>query len=255
MRVGADAAAIRQVSDSLVELMVSIPKSTTGVCPNCHTWQPTDTEDAPPSSECENCTEVRATLDRAPLVIAVASLYCKPSPLRDTLTRYKGRDDDDDPFDPSQIERVASMLGRLLLEHSDRLVSRFGEPSALVAVPSTDRPPPHPLEAVIDTLGLDVPTLPLLERGPGDMGFRRPHAHGFQARPSDQSHEIWLVDDVYTTGSRINSAAVALEEDGHRVLGAVVLARRVNPGYSQEATRFWDSAREQAFDWRDGPWV
>ncbi len=194
-------------------------------------------------------------LNRAPLVIAVASLYCKPSPLRDTLTRYKGRDDEDDPFDPAQVELVASMLGRLLLEHGDQLISRFGAPSALVVVPSTDRPPPHPLQAVVDSLEIEVPALPLLERGPGDMGFRRPHARGYQARPTEQAREIWLIDDVYTTGSRLNSAAVALEGVGHRVLGALVLARRINPGYNHEATRYWDNASERVFDWQEGPWV
>lgn len=255
MRIGADAEAIRLTSDTLRQHLVSVPKDVDEICPTCHTWLPTDQEGIPSPPECENCSEVRTALGRTPLVVAVASLYCKPSPLRDTLTRYKGRDDEDDPFDPAEVERVRSMLGRLLLEHGDAMEARFGEPDTLVVVPSTDRPSPHPLEAVLDSLGLDVPMMPLLERGSGDMGFRRPHPDGFQTRPSDRARRVWLIDDVYTTGSRLNSAACALEAAGHRVLGAVVLARRINPGYSDEAAQFWDSARGETFDWQDGPWV
>lgn len=255
MRVGADAAPIRRISDTLVQHLVPVPKEAAGTCPSCHTWLPITVEGTPPPAECENCVEVRAALDRTPLVVAVASLYCKPSPLRDTLTRYKGRDDEDDPFDAPQVELVRAMCGRLLLDHGDALAARFGEPDTLVVVPSTDRPPPHPLHAVLDSLELDVPTMPLLERGPGDMGFRRPHPQGFQAQPTDRAQRIWLVDDVYTTGSRLNSAAVALDDAGHNVVGAVVLARRINPGYSDVAADFWDKARGQTFVWRDGPWV
>lgn len=258
MRVGADAAAIRRISDTLIQRLVPVPTDAAGTCPSCHTWLPTIREGTPAAvmpAECENCIEVRTALDRTPLVIAVASLYCKPSPLRDSLTRYKGRNDEDDPFDAAQVELVRSMLGRLLLDHGDALAARFGEPDILVVVPSTDRLPPHPLQAVLDSLELGVSTLPMLERGPGDMSFRHPHPHGFRALPTDRARQIWVVDDVYTTGSRLNSAAVALEAAGHRVLGAVVLARRINPGYSDEAAHFWDNARGRTFDWQDGPWV
>lgn len=255
MRIGADTQAIRASSDELSEHLVPVPKDSTGTCPNCRTWLPANGEGRFTSAECENCLEVREALDRAPLSIAIVSLYRKPSALRDILTRYKGRDNEDDPFDPAHFEIVRSMLGRFILEHGHDLYARFGHPDTLVVVPSTDRPPPHPLEAVIRSLDLDVPLLHLLGRGPGDMGFRKPHRDGFRARPTGRTHRVLLIDDVYTTGSRLNSAAAALEAGGHDVGPAMVLARRINPDYNDDAARLWAHASNESFDWRRGPWL
>jgi predicted amidophosphoribosyltransferase len=255
MRIGADAQAIRLTSDALSEHLVPVPKQVAETCPNCRTWLPADGEGGLTPAECENCVEVREALGRAPLPIALVSLYRKPSTLRDILTRYKGRDDEDDPFDPAHVENVRAMLGRFILEHGDEITAKFSDVDALVVVPSTDRQPPHPLEAVIRSLALDMPVLPLLSRGPGDMGFRKPHRDGFQARQTDRPHRVLLVDDVYTTGSRLNSAAAALEGADHHTAGAMVLARRINPDYNDDAARLWERASNETFDWQKGPWV
>lgn len=202
---------------------------------------------------CENCLEVRTSLGREPLALSVISLYRKPSRLRDVLTRYKGRDDKDDPFDPACVGAVRSLLGRYLLDHGDRLAETSGGFDAIVVVPSTDRPPPHPLEALVDSLDLDVPRWPMLVRGTGELGFRRPSRDGYQVVMAHEPARILLLDDVYTTGSRLNSAASALSRDGHETVAALVLARRINVGYATEALRLWSMATAEAFDWQASP--
>lgn len=212
-----------------------------------------DDDAAPVSVVCENCLEVRQALDREPLELSVVSLYRKPSPLRDALTRYKGRDDEDDPFDPACVEVVRSMLGRYLLDHGDSLVELSDGIDGIVVVPSTDRTPPHPLEDLIDSLDLELPRWPMLARGRGELGFRKPNRDGYQVAMDREPSRILLVDDVYTTGSRLNSAASALGRNGHETVAALVLARRINTDYAAEALELWAAATAEPFDWQTSP--
>lgn len=208
---------------------------------------------APAPVVCENCLEVREALDREPLALSVVSLYRKPSPLRDALTRYKGRDDEDDPFDLGCVEVVRAMLGRYLLDYGNSLVESSGGIDGIVVVPSTDRTPPHPLENLIDSLELELPRWPMLARGTGELGFRKPNRDGYQVVMDRQPSRILLVDDVYTTGSRLNSAASALARNGHETVAALVLARRINTDYAPEALQLWEAATAEPFDWQTSP--
>lgn len=261
MRVGADRREIIEISDALTGHLVTPPDDGVHVCPRCHTWSGAASILADASNDplddrpglCENCREITDVLGTGPLTLSLGSLYRKPSELRDWLTRYKGRDDQDDPFDPACFDKVRAILGRLLLEHGEQLEVARGPLDGVTIVPSTSRQGPHPLEQVVSTLDLDIELLHLLERGPGELGFRRPHPEGYIAlgRPSAR---VLLVDDVYTTGARLNSAALALTRAGHEVVAALVLARRVNPGYAPAAQALWDSAAARRYDWRRPLW-
>ena len=98
-----------------------------------------------------------------------------------------------------------------------------------------------------------MPIRALLRRGDGDLGFNRPARDGFIIAEKSSPLTVYLVDDVYTTGARINSAAVALTAAGHQVCGAFVMARRVNPDYAPAAAEFWKQQATQAFSWSASP--
>jgi len=66
---------------------------------------------------------------------------------------------------------------------------------------------------------------------------------------------VILVDDVYTTGSRLNSAAAALTVAGHQISAGLVLARRINPAYNERAAALWQNASSAPFRWATSPWV
>lgn len=268
-----DRTEIRDVSERLIPELATPPVSAPGICPRCSTWTPaSDTfgaMDEPLADDrrlagdsgsaltalllCENCVEAQAALDREPLALSVISLYRKPSPLRDVLTRYKGRDDEDDPFDPRCVAIARSMLGRYLLEHGDRLLEVAGGIDGIVVVPSTQRPPPHPLEGLVDSLKLELPRWPMLERGAGTLGFRRPNQEGYRVIMRRKPSRVLLLDDVYTTGSRLNSAAAALSQDNHTTVTALVLARRINTGYAPEASKLWSDATAKPYNWQASP--
>ncbi|MGY1885221.1 ComF family protein [Blastococcus sp. SYSU DS0753] len=183
------------------------------------------------------------------------SLYMKPSLLRDWLTQYKGRlADEDEPYVPEYAAFVRALLGRFLIERGGDLVSVFGLVDGIVVVPSTDRPPPHPLADVLTSLNLDTPVLDILRRGPGPLGFRRPHPEAYEVRAAVAlPRRVLLVDDVYTTGSRVNSAAYALRANGVEVAGFLAIARRVNPAWKPEVGAFWDRQKALAYDWSQIP--
>lgn len=266
MKVGLDdqdRAQILNLSDRLRPVLATPPSDGDSVCARCSTWirgteavedvtEKADASGASPAPWCENCIEVHDALDREPLALSVISMYRKPSPLRDVLTRYKGRDGDD-PFDPACVAVVRSMLGRYLLDHGDRLFDVTGGIDGIVVVPSTDRIPPHPLEQVVDSLALDVLRWPMLDRGSGELGFRKPSREGYRLVMDREPSHILLVDDVYTTGSRLNSAASTLDQGGHRTVAALVLARRINPDYTAEALKLWTTATSERFDWQASP--
>jgi hypothetical protein len=181
------------------------------------------------------------------------SLYEKSSPLRDWLTRYKGRlDDEDEPFEPEYVDVVKALIARYFYEHGDRIVARCPV-DVITVVPSSSRPLPHPLESLLDELPLTIPVRTLLRRGPGELGFNHPSRDGYLAVDS-QPQRVLLVDDVETTGARINSAAYTLTDAGHTLAGAFVVARRFNVGYGNTPT-FWKAQKSQGFNWAHGPLV
>lgn len=182
------------------------------------------------------------------------SLYKKPSELREWLTCYKGRTDGSEPFIPEYVDIVKALYARYFHEHGDRLMAR-SPIDIITIVPSSSRPGPHPLETLLGELPLVVPVVPLLRRGPGELDWNKPSKDGLVLISTDTPPQrVLLVDDVSTTGARINSAAYALTAGGHHLAGALVVARRLTPEYRGTA-ELWDAQTAVPFTWEHGPLV
>lgn len=181
-------------------------------------------------------------------------MYTKPSDLRDWLTRYKGRPGDDaDPFDQDSFNRVRAILGRYLLEHGTVLAERAGTVNLIVTVSSgRGRPLPHPLESVLSSLAVDTPIASMLVRGSGELGFRRANPDGYRMASEFPPSRVLLVEDVFVTGARLFSAALALIDAGHTIAGTLVVARRVNRDWGDCQT-MWDRQTAQPFTWATSP--
>ena len=116
-----------------------------------------------------------------------------------------------------------------------RHVSRLGSWAVVTTVPSTGRPAPAPVEALVDAVpGMGERHLRLLVRGPGDGGHLRAARDLFAPAPGvDRAGladlPVLLVDDTTTTGATAQSAAAALRLAGARVAGVLVLGRALAP--------------------------
>lgn len=231
---------------NVLDKLVAVPRGP-GVCPNCHTWK------VPTERWCENCEEVAAVLLADPLPISLVTLYAKPSDLRDWLTRYKGREGEEDPWD-AQAEAQVKLLFRRFFERYRSRLGALQRADVLTVVPSTDRPPPHPLELLLASIDIGKPIERVLHRTAEPIGFRQPNADAYRPDVTGP-RRVYLVDDVYTTGAHLNSAAEALRLGGAEVTGALVLARRINPDYNEAAHRLWDCARSVPYSWETGPLV
>jgi len=232
----------------LLQLVAPPGEPRPGICFTCRTW--TDLE-----GECWNCCTNREVLGFDPLPINVVTLYRKPSSVRDWLTQYKGRATEEDPLEPSYKPLVEAMLGRFIIEHGDVLEERLGGFDSVQVVPSSmsHRSPPHPLDAVVDNLGLDRPRVQLLAVGTEELNWTQPSPNGYRIMSEFPPQRILLIDDVHTTGSRSNSAAYTLRNAGHQVAGILVIGRRVNPGYKAGVQEFWEQQVSLPYDWRSSP--
>jgi adenine/guanine phosphoribosyltransferase-like PRPP-binding protein len=162
------------------------------------------------------------------------------------LTFYKPGDEE---YHPDFADLIGLLLARFIKEHGAALDRSLGGYDSVCVVPSSERPPPHPLAQVLDThvIGLSARREELLVRGPGELGHRRPSVDAFEPTGNVAGRTVLLVDDVYTTGARAQSAACALERTGAHLPAMLVIARRLNPEWRPEVSALWDRQRAVPF--------
>ena len=234
--------ALASLGDSLVPDCVSVPMQGPDVCPICRGHRD-ETE-----SLCDSCTVCHQSLGSLRPVVPM-SLYAKPSTMRDRLRGYK---DSDDASTRRRLSRdVAALVERFFIQHSASLAHRLGSWDAVCIVPSTDREPPHPLVRALSDhdAGSFGPLEELLRRGPGEVAHRKPDRHAFKPTTGVAGRRVLLLDDVFTTGARSQSAACALSEAGAAVLAIVVVARRINPDWRPEVAEWWKRQLAIPFSW------
>lgn len=216
------------------------PGRQSGICVWCHGLL------AGRADTCLNCDENSCALDGIVQPILPISLYAKPSPLRDWLTFYK--DDGDLKASPAARDAIGTILERFFTENQAWVESLRVD--AAIVVPSTVRPPPHPLAILLQEREL----LPFeviygLSRTTSPLGHNQASRDAFAARQELQGKRVLLLDDVYTSGARAQSAAYALRRVGATVAALCVIGRRYNPGYSEQSATVFARQSEASFNW------
>ena len=216
------------------------PLPNTRICPWCRGLL--DSRDR----SCFNCEENATALDGRVQSIMPISLYAKPSPLRDWLTFYK--DDGEVLADENAGEAIESILRRFFATNA-RWLEDLAADYAIV-VPSTLRPPPHPLAVLLQRAGV----LPFdlhfgLRRTTAQLGHNRPSKTAFEAADQLAGKRILLLDDVYTSGARAQSAAFTLRDAGAEVAALCIVGRRYNPAYSIETADVYAQQAAMPFSW------
>ncbi len=130
-------------------------------------------------------------------------------------------------------ERCGSIVGevlRLAMSLHERCIGAVvGQPvSARVVIPSlTSRLGAHPMAAIAETLGLvgDVVLRPALDA----RCDRVVDAEKFVVEGAVTGRHMLVIDDVWTTGSNAQSAALAVRRAGAAAVSVMVIARWLNP--------------------------
>jgi len=195
---------------------------------------------------CYTCARTPQALDAlAPISYSVAT-----GQLHHVLAAYKRHD--------GRVARqlsiqLAAVLWRFLSGHERCLAHAAGVPSfdLVATVPSGvgERDESHPLHQIVSEIV--APT-----RGRHRRMLARTAApvapHEFDRRRYEASSRIngaavLLIDDTWTTGANVQSAATVLKEAGAQTIAAVVIGRHLNREWGQNERRL--SALARPFDW------
>ncbi len=235
--------ALTELTDPYLDHYTPVPCAGPGVCDVCH--------GAPRAgyARCRSCWEVMRQVSHPVSLVVPISLYETTDQLWTVLRGYK---DGRTPQERTRFTlQVAATLGRFLAGHQ-HCVAGPGEPpwELLGTVPSTGgRLGTHPLR---DAIRLLPPPLgdreaELLAPGPVRVGHNRADDEGFRVRAEVRDRRVLLVDDTFTSGARVQSAASALRLAGADVVAAVVVGRVIKPAYSEETQQLWEQARGRRF--------
>ena len=242
-----------ELSDGLTDGLVSLPADAPDVCPACHTSKDLDDD------LCFSCAQISATFGLScPMVIPISYYRTPPeseprSALRERMHDYK--EHADPTVRKAEGRNVAAILSRYLVEQGAKLRVQVGNWDCLVAVPSTKADGWPALASALDEFAnLIGRTSLLLRRGTGVIGRSSPNATAFDPTSDVTGLRVLLVDDTFTTGATLHSAARALMDHGAVVVAGLVVARKINPDARwAHSLQVWNRQAAIPFDFRARP--
>ncbi len=233
----------QELADSAAGYLVPVPAAADGVCDICH-GAPN-----PGHRRCFSCAETSAQVAHPVANVVPISLYQVGGQLHHVLRGYKDGPDPTVRYQFSLI--VAALLASFLQRHGTCVAEAAGESWDLVTtVPSgRGRELPHPLDGAIElSPWLRSWCHPLLAKGGGDVRHNHADEQAYVVTEEVLGLRILLLDDTYTTGAALQSAASALSAAGARVIGAVPIGRVIHPEFNEQTRRLWGRATASAFD-------
>lgn len=227
--------------------MLTMPPRAAGdVCSICRSWR------KPGYAVCWNCQTAADQLGAAVPVISV-SIYSKPSVLREWLTFYKPSRGVENPEYRQSLREAAAVF---LETYADELTADFGPFDLAVPVPSGG----GALGAVADVIGPSVESLlapveEIVTLAPG-AHVRAGHYSDswFTVSRNVEGTRIVMLDDVYASGARAQSASAALRKKGADVTLIIVIGRRINPEFCAEASALWKRQSSESYHLSESPY-
>jgi hypothetical protein len=195
---------------------------------------------------CYTCARTPQALDAlAPISYSVAA-----GQLHHVLAAYKRRDG---PVGRQLSTQLAAVLWRFLSDHERCLAQAAGVSSfdLVATVPSGDgeRDASHPLHWIVsEAVG---PTRDrhrrLLGRSRAPVAPHEFNRRRYVATGRLPDRAVLMIDDTWTTGANVQSAAAALKEAGAQTVAAVVIGRHLNREWGENERRL--RALTRPFDW------
>ncbi len=231
-------ATVREYTDPFVLTYCPVPRIGLGVCDVCHGAANTG------FTRCYSCDQTVDQVSEPIELVVPISLTPTEGQFYHVLKSYKN------PWGtPQQRMQLAALYSRVLHEHGTCIRAKAGmDWDTVTIVPSSGaRTGPHPLENVVSMAPAVGPLYrPLLARGAEAITHNQASDGGYQVTTPVAGRRIVLVDDTFTTGGRVQSAASALQRAGATVVAAVVAGRIINPTYGTSEA-LWAKQRAKAF--------
>jgi hypothetical protein len=236
-------ASAARFTDPYLHNYTTVPAAGPSVCAVCRSGP------RPGYAVCFSCQEVMRQVSHPVLTVVPISLYAVNSQLWHVLRYYK---DGSGRSAELLATQVAATIARFTARHLRCVAAAAGgDPAVVTSVPSTRLPPRpgrHPLETAIMRAARLAPRYqPLLVRGPGHADHNQADDDAFTVPRRLGGERVLLLDDTFTTGARLQSAASALRLHGASAVAAVVVGRVINPEWNENCRRIWDQARETQF--------
>lgn len=229
------------VTDPRLDVYTPVPPPSEGVCITCHGAP------GPGYTQCYSCHKVKWQLSHIADQVVPISLYESGKQLWNTLRHYK--DGKGITNVPELRREVSALLARFTHLHWDCLTGHRHQFNLITTVPSTrDREGPHPLVAAVHQVPWLRPEYDdALIRGPGIMRHNVGTDDGYQVTTDVRGVRVLLIDDTYTTGARLHSAASALRLAGASHVTGLVVGRVINPDFSETTSALWAEARSRTY--------
>jgi hypothetical protein len=190
----------------------------------------------------EHCMIPRTTDVIVPLIYAIAGTRSAA-----LLRGYKD--------DPSRTVRarhariVGALVETALSRHVGCIEAIAGmRISVRTTLPSlTFRPGVHPFAEIVRDLGVPLEDVLSVPRDATCHRIVRPDKFEVMRRAAIVGRHVLILDDVWTTGSTAQSAAVTLRRAGAAAVSVMVVGRWINPSYGPCA-RFLERGGRTEFD-------
>jgi predicted amidophosphoribosyltransferase len=239
---------VEQYTDPYIRTYTPVPRVTAGVCEVCHSWTRTRVGGSR-EAMCSSCAQTVSQVSAHVRLVVPFSLDVVGEQFHTVLWGYK--------YSQSESARarlrmqVAAIVARFLRDHGDCVRNAAGRDwTVMTIVPSSGaRAGTHPLEVAVRMARAHGPLYRrLLERTA--VPLERLHADegAYRVTQDVEGMSVLLLDDTFTTGTRIQSAASALALAGAHVVAAITVGRVVRPDFSPEARALWDQQRATPFD-------
>lgn len=182
---------------------------------------------------CRPCFTHRRTLGRcvADLVVPI-SYAVRDQQHAHNLRMYKAQHPDSGR---AQVDLLA-LMHCFLAGHARCLFGAGTRPAAVAIIPSTKgRPGTHPLSRISAGL-LSLPSAELIPNKAISGDCRDARRDWFTLKPTALTRRkgaVLILDDTWTTGSRVQSASYTLKQAGYAPVTALVLGRWLNPGWHE----------------------
>jgi len=232
-------ATVEEYTDPYLAHYAYVPPAGSGICEVCHvvvegTW-----------TQCESCNLTRAQVSRPARVVVPVSLFTWPGQLHHVLRNYK--DGWTDSVRDRLGMRVSATLGRFLREH-EACLSGDESFDVVTVVPSSKRPHPHPLEdAVMRVQDLRDRFRRTLDPGVKPILHRRASDTGFEVNADVGGATVLIIDDTFTSGAALQSAASAIRLAGAADVATVTVGRFFRPEYNDTTRDFWAAVERRDF--------